>query len=245
MCLCVLYATGILNYSPATRYPASRRNLSALANFDFHSRLTQHRPEVTLIPINRSTYYSLHSKVHITTEEVQSLEVADGKIFIQNHTVYTVNRKSHELGLHKKKYSKKQKLYHKRSTPKHSNRSSVAVKFTEKERRWHKMQQFHARHRGVGISGGLLKLVGLQLSSYSDLHGRGFSEWHNTTVTLSHLPTLQKAVQMVDLDVASPDRFISMSMNPDIIARGHVSIDDCTSLCNMNDQGALSEQFLH
>lgn len=94
---------------------------------------------------------------------------------------------------------------------------------TESERRWRKMKRFHARNKGVGISKGLLKLAGVTLPPPSSLRDRGFPVWHNTSEVASHLPNLLEAVKQVHTKGTPQDGVTAWSLNPDIVARGHVS----------------------
>ena len=150
---------------------------------------------------------------------------------VHNRSVYSTTSP-----VTRKNQSKNQRWYHKHRVPQ-VNKSSVASKLTEKEKRWRKMQRFHARNRGVGVSAHLLQLVELDLSPKLDLHSRGFPEWNNTSLTVVHLPILQQATQGVHLDGTSLDRFISRSMNPDIVARGYVSCQYSISVSLKQMQG--------
>lgn len=96
-------------------------------------------------------------------------------------------------------------------------------RLTEEEKRWDKLRRYHARNKRVTISRDLSKLGGISLPPSSSLQDRGFPLWQNTSVVASHLPKLLMAQRKIGIDGISDT---ARSLNPDIIARGHVSIKD-------------------
>lgn len=139
---------------------------------------------------------------------------------VLNHTESKYQVMLQEIGhnVSHGKNSKNQRWYPNRSVV---QKSSAVLKLREREKRWHKMQKFHAQNRGAGISTGLLQLLGLQLPHVLNVYERGFPHWHNTSLVESHLATLQKAVQHTQR--TSLERVVPFSLNPDIVLRGEVS----------------------
>ena len=224
---------GFLNYSSIAHYPTIR-NLS-VHNLPSSNVQSTHPPkqlELTISShVHNYTSYSPSYKINIRTGELPSLAGVHQNFMVHNRSVYSTTSP-----VTRKNQSKNQRWYHKHRVPQ-VNKSSVASKLTEKEKRWRKMQRFHARNRGVGVSAHLLQLVELDLSPKLDLHSRGVPEWNNTSLTAVHLPILQQATQGVHLDGTSLDRFISRSMNPDIVARGYVSCQYSISVSLKQMQG--------
>ena len=103
-------------------------------------------------------------------------------------------------------------------------------RLTEKEKRWGKLRRYHARNKRVTISRDLSRLGGTSLPPSSSLQDRGFPLWHNNSVVASHLPSLLMAQRKIGVDGISDT---TRSLNPDIIARGHVRIRNaqCVILC--------------
>lgn len=99
------------------------------------------------------------------------------------------------------------------------NVSQSIVRPTEKEKQWIKLRRYHARNKRVRISRDLLRLGGISLPPSSSLQDRGFPLWHNNSVVASHLPSLLLALRKIGVDGISNTTW---SLNPDIIARGHV-----------------------
>lgn len=99
--------------------------------------------------------------------------------------------------------------------------SHTMSQLSEKEKRWRKIQRFHARNKGHGLSSELLKLVGAPLLPPLRLSDRGFSDWHNTSRIASLLPNLHGHIAS---ESTLNDKVRALSLNPDIVARGHVSI---------------------
>ena len=162
---------------------------------------------------------------HDIESQLHAFEQIEQRLMLSGITNHTQSVTSHEFNIrntpqHDRKL-KHQRWYPRSKSSQQFNRSSVALRVIEKDKRWHKMQRFHAKIRGIGISSGLQQLVGLEMLPYLDLHQRGFPEWRNTPVVASHLPSLEKLIE--HLRVTSLQKVISSSLNPDIIQRGHVS----------------------
>lgn len=93
-----------------------------------------------------------------------------------------------------------------------------------KEKRWHKMQRFHARNKGRTIASDLLDLVGVESPPFKNLQQRGFHVWQNTTTVARHLQSLRAALNHAAVNTALWNGTLPASLNSDIVARGNVSV---------------------
>lgn len=100
-------------------------------------------------------------------------------------------------------------------------------RLTEKEKRWGKLRRYHARNKRVTISRDLSRLGGISLPPSSSLQDRGFPLWNNNSVVASRLPSLLQALRKIGVDGISDT---TRSLNPDIIARGHVRMKNAQSV---------------
>jgi hypothetical protein len=222
--LCVEYIQVVHRraYSPAVRrgslvYPVLK-NLSPLADA-YHSQ--HHNVASSLLTQLHSqrsySYKNTTEEFHISEENKPSLVLSGDT----NNSGSEYHVKLQELGTLNLSYSKgssNQRWYPNRKVV---HDSSVLSKLKEKEKRWHKMQRFHARYKGAGLSAGLLQLAGLQLPHSLNLHERGFPDWHNTSLVEIPMLTLQKVVNQSK--GTSMESVVSFSLNPDIVLRGEVS----------------------
>ena len=99
--------------------------------------------------------------------------------------------------------------------------SHSVSRLSEKERRWRKIQHYHARNREGYLSNQLLKLMGVSLLPILSLSDRGFSDWYNSSRISSLLPNLHGHIGS---ESTLNDKVRALSLNPDIVARGDVSI---------------------
>lgn len=81
--------------------------------------------------------------------------------------------------------------------------------------------------RRVSISEDLLRLRGVVIPASPSLEERGCPMWINTTELDSHLPDLMEVVKQVEAEEeehGAHDDVVKVSLDPDIVARGKVSV---------------------
>lgn len=89
----------------------------------------------------------------------------------------------------------------------------------------HKVWNPHIRR--ASLSEDLLRLQGVVIPASPSLEKRGWPMWINTTELSSHLPDLMEVARQVDTeeeDTEVHNNIVKLSLNPDIVARGRVSI---------------------
>ncbi len=115
------------------------------------------------------------------------------------------------LSSHAKKYEDVIEKDTAKSLPVHSKRSRV----------------WNPSIRRVSISEDLLQLQGVVIPASPSLEERGWPMWINTTELASHLPDLMEVVRQVEAEEEEHsvhNDVVKFSLNPDIVARGKVSI---------------------
>jgi hypothetical protein len=203
-------------YSTYVVHPASHR-ISVLTTTTNAQILDSVTSSTETYPLSKATA-DYHSQGANERRLMQS-EPYNAANHNDSHTMYEHVLRSHLV--RQNLMPKPQRWYHKKV--------NKSVRLTEKERRWHKMQIFHARNKGVGISGDLLRLLGIVLPLSSSLNERGF---HNTAQVASQLHTVKETMKHNPLQDGS--RHGNKTLSNNIIARGGFQEKQIKKYCNEN-----------
>ena len=202
------------------------------------------RQDVRVItPPPQPSKYEVESKSLISEQQMDFDSKVKGKsslILALPHSTGISNREQekhiqvYNQGGHNRQHNKVQKQRHKplptnghvkkqhKTDSQATNKPSI-LQPVGSENHHRKMQSYHARNKVVGISRGLLNLLGVNLS-ISPLHERGFPVWHNMTEVARHFSNVHEVVRQTGSEGTIHENITARSLNADIIARGHVSV---------------------